>query len=134
MFKDALIMCLVACFNASTQYVCPAYKSPTQDQLLFNHDQSSTRQVVERAFGILKGRWRILTIAMQVSPTNLARTALACVVLHNFLEMRKDSCPEAWIYHEDSQPNDEQQLQRTNPSLQLGRAIRIHIGDFIATL
>ena len=123
MFKDALIMCMVPCSYASTQYVCPAYKSPTQDQLLFNHDQSSTPPVVECAFGILKGQWRILTIAMQVSLTNLARTALACVVLHNLLGMRKDSCPEAWIYHEDSQPNDELQLRRTIPSLQLGHAI-----------
>jgi len=52
----------------------------------WNYVHSSCRMVVERGFGILKGRWRILTNAafMDVDTTTVCETALACCVLHNY--------------------------------------------------
>lgn len=57
----------------------------TQDQKKFNKAHSNSRVVVENAFGILKGRFRLLTKSCESHPENLKYMTLACVVIHNYL-------------------------------------------------
>ena len=45
--------------------------------------QSSTRMCVERAFGMLKGRWRILFKRVDVHLKNVSDLVSTCLVLHN---------------------------------------------------
>jgi hypothetical protein len=53
---------------------------------LYNYCHSKTRIVVERAFGILKNRWRILLRKVdQKSDSNIENVIVACMVLHNLL-------------------------------------------------
>lgn len=53
---------------------------------LYNYCHSKTRIVVERAFGILKNRWRILLRKVdQKSDSNIGNVIVACMVLHNLL-------------------------------------------------
>ena len=52
----------------------------------FNYKQSSTRQPVEHANGMIKRRFRILLKAMEVWDLKTANdTIVACVILHNIL-------------------------------------------------
>ena len=62
-----------------------------QCEKLYNHMHSRTRIVVERAFGGLKGRWRILKRTFNMkAPGSCARTIVACMVLHNMTINAKD--------------------------------------------
>ena len=51
---------------------------------------SSARITVERAFGELKGRFRILMKRMDVDLDNVIKTIITCCVLHNICQKRGD--------------------------------------------
>lgn len=57
----------------------------------FNFTQSSTRNHIERSFGVLKKRFACLGGAgLQLSLANSLPTIVACFVLHNFLIIKRD--------------------------------------------
>ena len=60
----------------------------------FNEKFSVMRAVVERAFGMLKGRWRILAKKNQQHYKSVSRTVTAACVLHNFCQMQGESYDE----------------------------------------
>ena len=63
-----------------------------RDEKRFNYFHSATRICVERAFGLLKGRWRILKRPLNMkSPESIGRTIVACMVLHNLVIDANDS-------------------------------------------
>nr|XP_043639399.1 uncharacterized protein LOC122610475 [Erigeron canadensis] len=52
----------------------------------FKKDQESARKNVERAFGVLQGRWAIITHPIRLFSVNkIRRTMYACVILHNMI-------------------------------------------------
>ncbi|KAK3909075.1 Protein ANTAGONIST OF LIKE HETEROCHROMATIN PROTEIN 1 [Frankliniella fusca] len=55
----------------------------TQDQKIFNTCLSSMRQVIERAFSLLKGRFRRLKYLDMKRIDLIPATIIACCVLHN---------------------------------------------------
>ena len=55
----------------------------SREEYHWNFVQSSTRMCVERAFGMLKGRWRILLKRVDVHLKNVPDLVLTCLVLHN---------------------------------------------------
>lgn len=63
----------------------------TRVQKQFNFKHSSTRVYIEQAFGLLKGRFRILK-HVNIYRTELIPTLIvACCVLHNICMQRGDS-------------------------------------------
>lgn len=63
----------------------------TQYQKNYNLCHSSTRMVIERAFALLKGRWRSLLHVLVVNCVDFAPYhILACCVLHNICLLQKD--------------------------------------------
>lgn len=62
----------------------------TQQQTLFNRALSSRRQVIERAFGMLKGRCRRLQYINIKSVEQICQTIAAACVLHNICIMERD--------------------------------------------
>lgn len=56
----------------------------------FNAKLSSSRSVVERAFGSLKARWRILLKRLDVKFCNISDVILTCCILHNFCQLSGD--------------------------------------------
>lgn len=50
----------------------------------FNYKLSCARIAVERAFGLLKGRWRILLKQQEGHIVNVQYVILTCCVLHNY--------------------------------------------------
>jgi len=57
----------------------------------FNYVLSSTRVIVENAFGVLKGRWRVLHHGISTDVETARHTCDVCVLLHNLLIERGDS-------------------------------------------
>ena len=60
------------------------------EQRKFNLKFSALRCVVERAFGMLKSRWRIILKKIEQKTTTLKKTVIAACVLHNICIKRRD--------------------------------------------
>lgn len=74
------------------KFILPALKTPDMRQgaesaldELFNTKHSSTRNVVERGFGQVKNRWRILLRGVSCAVSVATNVVMLCFVLHNFL-------------------------------------------------
>ena len=57
-----------------------------RSQRRYNRTLSSARSTVERAFGILKARWRILLKRLDNRFENMPEVVLSCCILHNFCQ------------------------------------------------
>ena len=65
----------------------------TASQKIYNYKLSSTRQDVERAFGLLKGRWRKL-FYLDMLCQRIVSVIVATCVLHNFCLMAEEDYEE----------------------------------------
>ena len=63
----------------------------SQEQKKFNRFLSSAKVAVERAFGILKARWRCLLNCLDDNIENLPDVIISCCVLHNICQMKGNS-------------------------------------------
>jgi hypothetical protein len=52
---------------------------------VFNYAHSSLRDVIERSFGVLKMKWRVLLSLPSFSLTKQSKIIIACMTLHNFI-------------------------------------------------
>lgn len=68
-----------------------AVLSPQQRN--FNYRLSRARMVTESAYGMLKGRWRVLFRKYECAPEDLKLVVLACMVLHNICMDRGETLP-----------------------------------------
>ena len=62
--------------------------------VIYNFKLSSTRQVIERAFGLLKGRWRKLFYLGMLCQKKIVSVIVAACVLHNFCLMSEENYDE----------------------------------------
>lgn len=69
----------------------------------WNFIQSSTRMCVERAFGILKGRWRIIMKRCDIPLRMVPDVVCTCIVLHNLCITMKDAFDKTWIDEAESE-------------------------------
>ncbi|GJU90063.1 ALP1-like protein [Tanacetum coccineum] len=65
---------------------------PTTAKELYNKKHSSTRNVIERCFGLIKARWAILRDNSYHPVESMPRVIIACCLMHNFIrtEMTQD--------------------------------------------
>lgn len=56
----------------------------------------SATVVSEHAYGMLKGRWRILYKKTECTLKNIRHVILACIALHNICIARDDPCKPRW--------------------------------------
>ncbi|TYK10672.1 retrotransposon protein [Cucumis melo var. makuwa] len=68
--------------------------APTNAKEYFNMKHSSARNVIERAFGVLKGRWAILRGKSYYPLQVQCRTILACALLHNLINREMTYCED----------------------------------------
>ncbi|XP_021753599.1 uncharacterized protein LOC110718970 [Chenopodium quinoa] len=67
---------------------------PPQGMLeLFNYLHSSLRTTIERCFGQLKGRWKILTMMPQMDTKHQLTIMVATFTLHNFIRLHELDIP-----------------------------------------
>jgi transposase len=81
------------------RFCIPALKGPLSiDQHWFNYNHSRARMVVERAFGRLKARWRILAVPVYYKDMgkHIAEIS-ACCILHNFVQMHGEPFLGSWL-------------------------------------
>ncbi|XP_074840796.1 glucocorticoid-induced transcript 1 protein isoform X4 [Carettochelys insculpta] len=62
----------------------------------FNERLNRARQVVERSFGRLKGRWRCLLTRLDAGPNNIPQIVGACCALHNLVESKGETFLQGW--------------------------------------
>ena len=60
------------------------------DQRKFNREESKARIVTEHAFGMMKGKWRVLLKCLDEDIDRIPDTIIACCVLHNICVLRGD--------------------------------------------
>ncbi|WVZ94828.1 hypothetical protein U9M48_040672 [Paspalum notatum var. saurae] len=75
-----------------TKYHLPEFRNSTMPRGMkenFNFAHSSLRNVVERAFGVLKMKWKMLLKVPAYPPAKQARLIVACMALHNFIRESK---------------------------------------------
>lgn len=64
-------------------------RQPTGKYEVYNHGHSSLRNVVERSFGVLKEKWRILKKVPKFKPRRQKKIIVACMSLHNYIQDTK---------------------------------------------
>ncbi|XP_071945891.1 uncharacterized protein [Antedon mediterranea] len=95
----------------------------------FNFKHSSTRMTVEKAFGRLKGRWRILLKENEHEISNLRPIVQTCCILHNVCE--KNNVPfMRHLYDEVYLEDPDEQLCR-HPPLPSGEIVRDSITTYL---
>jgi hypothetical protein len=71
------------------RYHIPEFQSGSQPiglKEIFNHVHSSLQNVIERAFGVLKMKWRILLdVSGYPIEKQIIIIIIACMALHNFI-------------------------------------------------
>ncbi|KAK3193524.1 hypothetical protein Dsin_024834 [Dipteronia sinensis] len=80
---------------------------PNTPQEFFNMKHSSARNVIERAFGLLKGRWTILRGRSYYPVKIQCRIILACCLLHNLIRREMPVNPLEHTILEDSDSDNE---------------------------
>ena len=80
--------------NANILLPYPSVVAPANQW--FNFIQSSTRIVVEQAFGRLKNRFRILLNPQIATPFRARNNTFACMILHNILNRRGTLYEQSW--------------------------------------
>src|SRR5436190_18983820 len=77
-----------------TKYVMVPFKDNghlTERQINFNKRLSSARMIVERSFGLLKGRFRSILDTLPMRRTDLIpKYIIACCILHNICILQND--------------------------------------------
>ncbi|XP_072148403.1 protein ALP1-like [Setaria viridis] len=71
-----------------TKYHLPEFRQgpmPRGKKELFNYTHSSLRNVIERSFGVLKMKWRILLDLPSYPMQKQSEIIIACMALHNFI-------------------------------------------------
>ncbi|KAJ8346457.1 hypothetical protein SKAU_G00278580 [Synaphobranchus kaupii] len=90
------------CLEDPIQIITP-YREPVQGpvEARFNRHHSKARSIIERAFGLMKSRWRsILFSALEVHPTFAPKVVAACAVLHNICLADVDALEEERVSYE----------------------------------
>ncbi len=114
----------------------PDYYILTHRERRFNKILSSMRMVVERAFGCLKGRWRILL--KEIYCTDIERTIRiihACCILHNLCIDAGDILPDDIDGEiEDNTDDDEYEEANERREETAGVQKREYLADLLMNL
>ncbi|CAN6195627.1 unnamed protein product [Urochloa humidicola] len=75
----------LAPFKGQRYHVTEWENGPVGMKEVFNYHHASLRNVIERSFGVLKMKWRILLQVPSFSPRKQSKIIVACMALHNFI-------------------------------------------------
>ena len=95
------------------------------EEKTFNKELSRARVIVERAFGILKSRWRVLQKRFDSSLEFAIKCAVACIVLHNICVDQNDP------WDDDGDDYDRRNDDRNDDVMDDGGEIRDLLKDLV---
>jgi hypothetical protein len=107
---------------------------------VFNFNHSSLRNVIERAFRVLKEKWRILKGIPSFSTRTQKHIILACLALHNFIRdnnlhdkefERCDADDEYLVQEDDTTLEDEIEDMENEDAMNI---IRSRIADALFSM
>ena len=80
------------------QWLVKGYNENTRDEKerYFNKKLSSARVATDNAYGMLKGRWRLIYKKCECKLYNVKYVIMAGVLLHNICIHRNDPCKPRW--------------------------------------
>jgi len=106
---------------------CPDRGRLTPEKRKFNLKLSALRCVVERAFGMLKGHWRIALKKVEQKTSTLKKTVIAAWVLHNICIERGD------LYDTDNSDSDDSSDNDNDGriGIETGNDIREALKDYV---
>ncbi|XP_068087493.1 uncharacterized protein [Hyperolius riggenbachi] len=84
-------------FGVPLWILTPVLRPSTAAEVAYNNAHSKTRVVVERTFGVLKGRFCAISHSggfLHYAPAKVSKIVLACCILHNMA--RKAGCEDLW--------------------------------------
>jgi hypothetical protein len=95
-----------------TKYHVPEWReglAPRGKKELFNYTHSSLRNVIERSFGVLKMKWRILLDLSSFPMAKQSKIIMPCMTLHNFIRQSgmMDDLFDLCDQDENYNPNEE---------------------------
>ncbi|XP_042012281.1 protein ANTAGONIST OF LIKE HETEROCHROMATIN PROTEIN 1-like [Salvia splendens] len=92
----------------------PGTDTPQNPKELFNMRHTKARNIIERAFAVLKMRWGILRSASYYPIRTQIRLIMACFLLHNFIrgEMRTDPIEVELDGHPTAPTTEEEHVAR----------------------
>ena len=82
---------------------------PNTAEEYFNMKHSKPRNVIERCFGLLKGRWKILASPSFFSIETQVRIIMACCLLHNLIRKFMSHDPQETVLEEEEQEEEEEE-------------------------
>lgn len=85
----------------------PERQRPQNPQELFNMRHAKARNIIERAFGVMKKRWGILRSASYYPVQVQTRLIMACFLLHNFIRNEMPEDPIERDFNECSGPDED---------------------------
>lgn len=106
------------------------YREPVQNpvQARYNSKHSRARNIVERAFGMMKTRWRsVFFKAMEVSPAFVPEVIACCAVLHNIALQNGDI-----VEPEVGENNDDGPPEALNPGTRSGEHVRDNLAAAVS--
>ena len=111
---------------ACSPYLLTPYPNPaTRSQRRFNSSLKSTRSTIERCFGIMKRRFRVLR-DMRFRPERVFNVIIACGVLHNIAIDRKQPLPPD---DDDDSSDDDGDMDDLYRGKNTGSAMRNYIAE-----
>ena len=101
---------------------------------LFNHRHAQLRNVVERTFGVLKMRFKILRIMHPYKYRKQALIVFACCILHNFIKRQNEIESENDIFLDEEraidEENDDEDVEQSGITTGLNET---QLGDLLRT-
>jgi hypothetical protein len=77
-------------YGCKPYLMTPLPEPKTRSERAYNYAHIRSRNVIERAFGVIKKRFACLASVIRLDLPNALSTITACFVLHNFLRRRSD--------------------------------------------
>lgn len=109
------------------QWLIPPYKDNgqlTEERKIFNRVHSKCRVTIERAFGLLKCRFRRLFYIDSLKPTSIVKYIIASCILHNICLQNDDLMDEDPVIVEEIEDDDDSDADSTSTNMQSAQSKR----------
>ena len=120
-------------FPARPWLLTPIRNPRAQSHFEYNRAHLLTRNPIEKAFGLLKRRFFMLSTRLRLKLDNIAPFIMACCVLHNIAIQRRLSVPSEAYQEEDNNSEDGSESEEEEESEERRRKAK-RMAMAIATL